>query len=44
MLRRLRKLKSVLLSLFRPEEAEQVTKARLGMGRYDLSHERKAEW
>jgi hypothetical protein len=44
MLRIIRKLKSVVLSLFRPEEAEQITKARLGMGRYDLSHDRKAEW
>ena len=44
MLRMVRKLKSILLSLFRPEEAEQITKAELGMGRYDLSFERKAEW
>ena len=44
MIQRLRKLKSALLSLFRPEEAEQITKARMGLGRYDLSHERKAEW
>jgi hypothetical protein len=44
MLRMIRKLKSAVLSLFRPEEAEQITKARMGMGRYDLSHERKAEW
>jgi hypothetical protein len=44
MLRLVRKLKSVFLSLFRPEEAEQITKAQLGMGRYDLNLDRKAEW
>jgi len=44
MLRKLRTFKSALLSLFRPEEAEQITKARMGLGRYDLSAERKAEW
>ncbi|MEX2551518.1 MAG: hypothetical protein WD627_00755 [Actinomycetota bacterium] len=44
MLRKLRTFKSALLSLFRPEEAEQITKSRMGLGRYDLSTERKAEW
>jgi len=44
MLRKLRRFKSALLSLFRPEEAEQITKARMGLGRYDLSADRKAEW
>lgn len=44
MLRMARKLKAVLLSLFRPEEGDQIAKAQLGMGRYDLSLDRKAEW
>ncbi|MEX2553002.1 MAG: hypothetical protein WD627_08400 [Actinomycetota bacterium] len=39
-----RKLKSVLLSLFKPEEGDQIAKAQLGMGSYDLGIDHKAEW